>query len=367
MKGIILADPVDMQSAGVHVFTREMITALQSLKGEDIMIVREGRNQSLKYKASYVIKEYSIPGYRALRVFFLIPQMVNKIKPAFVMEPAHFGPFNIHRGIKRITMIHDLTPLKFPHWHRFHSQLLQRIFLPGILRRADLIITNSNNTKNDLVSFFPWTENKTERIYLGKEEIYKPVDARIKDHFSEIKNDYFLFVGTLEPRKNINSVLEAFKQFKAKSKNNHQLVIVGGKGWKSKDMYQTIKKHPFLHDIVMTGYVAIEYLPVLYSSATAFIYPSFYEGFGFPVLEAMACGAPCITSNVSSLPEVGGDAVLYVDPNSIDDIAEKMEMIIKDNKLRDSLKKKSLDQAAKFSWDKFAKDFIYILSKKFKE
>jgi glycosyltransferase involved in cell wall biosynthesis len=301
-----------------------------------------------------------------IRTFITLPKLIKKLNPHLVIEPAHFGPFNLPKHIKRVTVIHDLTPIRFPKFHPWHSQLLQRLFLPGVLRRADLIITNSNNTRDDVLQYSPQAKNKTEFIHLGKDEIFRPLtDPTVLEKFG-VRQPYFLFVGTIEPRKNLLVLLLAFELFKkAKPDSKHQLVIVGGKGWKSKKFHQALERSPYKNDIVLPGYVPREQLPVFYSMAEIFIYPSFYEGFGFPVLEAMACGTAVITSNVSSLPEVGGGAALYFDPNNVDALLEKILLQTENNALKTELQKKSLIQAQKFSWELFSSELINLLEDKF--
>jgi len=273
-----------------------------------------------------------------------------------VIEPAHFGPFNLKSKIKRVTVIHDLTPILFPEMHRWHSQFLQKVFLKRILNRADLIITNSDNTTNDLCKVYPENCDKTKRIYPGISELFRTqTKPEILVKYG-IKEDYFLSVGTIEPRKNLNMLLEAYKIFREASEHMVSLVITGGKGWKSESFFEALEHHPFRNDIVMTGFIDTEDLPVLYSHAKALIYPSKYEGFGFPVAEAMQCGCPVITSEISSLPEVGGDAVLYVPVGDTDKLTEQMIKISSDENLAETMSKKGVEKVSMFNWDDFGKD-----------
>ncbi len=365
MKINILADPLDFQSAGIHVFTRETIKELQKQNKDYFTIIRDGRNKEISFENSILHKEYAFPGYRALRMFILLPLLNRKLQPDAVLEPAHFGPFNLPKHIKRITIIHDLTPIKFPKWHHFHSQMLQRIFLPGILKRADLIITNSQNTRNDVIKYSPQAKNKTVYIYLGKDKLFKPTFNRSVLKRYGINKPYFLYVGTIEPRKNLITLLDAYQRFRMQDKPKYQLIIVGGKGWKSGEFYKRLNKHPFKTDIILPGYVPREELPIFYSEAGAFIYPSYYEGFGFPLLEALACGAACITSNSSSLPEVGGNAALYFNPASAEELYEKMHLIISDHVFKMKMKNLAIEQAKKFTWENYAKEFIRVIEEKF--
>ena len=350
----ILAGPLDDQNAGIHVYTREMIRSFLKNKTCNYVLVRQKHTDIF----SDLIKEIIVPSYRfiglkTIRLFFMIPFRLLKINPDIVIEPAHFGPFNLPKRIKRVTIIHDLTPIIYPHWHRYYSQLLQRCFLNNILKHASLILTNSENTLRDLNNYFPFTTDKSIMIYPGVDPYYC-----IPDNDITIKKEPFLlFTGTIEPRKNLITLLEAYQKFREQSHFKPKLVITGGKGWKSKSFYNTLKKHPYRQDIDLRGYVSKEELRLLYRTTSAFIFPSFYEGFGFPVAEAMSCGACCIISKTSSLTEIGGDSVIYFDANDSEELAKKIIQVLTDQKIVENLIQKGRIQAAKFRWDEFALKF----------
>ena len=331
----ILADPLDRQYAGIHVYTRELIRALARLDHpHEIIIVRPKQKGDIPGVKEMVVPIYPIPGHQSFRLFFQIPWKLRRAKVDIVIEPGHFGPFNLPKRIKRITVIHDLTPLLFPKMHTFLGHFLQKLFLPGILKRADHVLVNSAYTRSDLIQFFPFFEAKSSVTLLGKESLFKP------DHRIEILNKYgiqqpyILFTGTIEPRKNLSTLLKAFEIFKKETGFPHHLVWVGKKGWKNNELLNTLKIAAYHQDIIQTGYVPKEDLPSLYSQAQAFVYPSLYEGFGLPILEAMACGVPVITSNISSLPEVGGEAALYIDPLDAHTLAEHLQLLAKDPNFR---------------------------------
>ena len=289
---------------------------------------------------------------------FIIPLIIRRLNPDVVLEPAHFGPFNLPKRIKRITVIHDLTPIIFPQFHRWHSQILQKIFLGRVLKNADMVLTNSENTGQDVGKYYPVTKGKIVSGLLGKEELYKPTQSRQFLEQKKIDFPYFLFVGTIEPRKNLLILLEAFAAYKKKDKTETKLMIVGGNGWKSESFLEALEQHPNRADIIRPGYVEKQYLPELYTHCKAFIYPSLYEGFGLPILEAMACGALVITSNISSMPEVGGEAAFYISPSLSSSLLQKMEVV--SNLSVDEIangKRKSIAQASQFSWKKFALHF----------
>lgn len=362
----IIADPLDKQKAGIHYLTKHLIDQFLSLKSTNKYSIICFNDQLIHDHRTIVLKN-TVPFIKndPIRTFITLPILLRKLNPDVVIEPAHFGPFNLPKKIKRVTIIHDLSPLKFPKFHPFLSQFLQRIFLPGIIKRADLLITNSMNTSKDLKTYYPKSKNKIEQIYLGKEDIFKPTKSNCELLKYGIQSPYILSVGTIEPRKNLTTLLKAFTIFKLKNPSKMQLVIVGSKGWKSKSFYKEFKHHPFKNDIKLVGFVNRNDLPILYTCSLTFIYSSLYEGFGLPVLEAMACGSPCIISNTSSLPEVGGEAALYFNPERADELSEKLKLIYDNKALRTLLTEKSIKQASRFSWQQYAKVFIQKLESNF--
>lgn len=362
MKIAIIGDALDYQYAGIYYYTKELINALAHIdKKNEYWVVREKSAGDIsKNVKELVIPSKKFPGANAYRLFVTIPKILVQKGVDIVVEPRHFGPFNLPKNIKRVTVIHDLSPIHYPQWHQFTSSKLQQLFLPSILKRADHIITNSNFTAQDVIDYFPFTKNKTSGILLGKEAFFKPKpDPSILEKYG-LQAPYLLHTGTIEPRKNLQLLVKAFEQIKKKKPINLQLVLVGKLGWKSESLQQLIDASPFKNDIKLLGYVDRAVLPTIYTGASAFIYPSHFEGFGLPVLEAMSCGIPVIVSNVSSLPEIIGTAGLTFSPNNQDQLVKRIYQIIEDESLQQTLSKKSLQQAAKFSWHKTAKETLEI-------
>ncbi len=363
MKNILInAEPLDKQYAGIHYYVRLLRLAFDKYFPDyPVQYLRET-------KVADTTNDVYIPSHIRIqrdpyKHFIAIPSKVRKLKPDAYIEITHFGPFFLRKGTKRITVIHDLTPLKFPEYHPLVSAYMQRFFIKHTVRNADSIIVNSNNTRSDLLDYFPSSASKTKVIYPGIEDVFKPaVDEALLKKLG-ISASYFISLSTIEPRKNIETLLKAFTRFKDKTKSNHQLVLVGKGGWKNKTFYKILDGHPFRDSIVLTGYLERNELPALYSSADAFIFPSYYEGFGFPLLEALSCGTPCISSDTSSLPEVGGKAANYFNPHNTYELYDKMLLIYNNKALRDGLKEKSLKQAKNFTLEKFAKGFMEIIER----
>jgi glycosyltransferase involved in cell wall biosynthesis len=361
MKIAILADALDNQNAGIHVYTKSLIKELLKRKdGNEYILVRQKKDNKLSQIQQIIIPNSSLPiGFGSLRLFFIIPYILTKQKVDVVFEPAHFGPFNLPKRIKRITFIHDLTPIILPKYHRWHGHVLQRIFLKRILKNTHLIFTNSKNTSKDLEQYYPFTKDKNKILLLGKDSSFKP--SLNKDIIRDlgIKLPYFLCVGTIEPRKNLVRLLKAYTLFMNETNTPYKLVIGGGLGWKTQSFKKELAIHPYREHIILLGYVKKEVLPIVYSHARALIYPSLYEGFGLPVLESLACGTDVICSNTSSLPEVGGTVAHYCNPESVVEIKKQMiivsQLSLADQKINSQ---KNLAHAKKFSWKKHADFFI---------
>ncbi|EHP84940.1 glycosyltransferase family 4 protein [Methanotorris formicicus] len=273
-------------------------------------------------------------------------------------EPIYLKPKNI----KLITTIYDIIPYLFPKTYTFSTSFRFRFILPKTLKISNKIITISHHTKQDIIKHFKIPEDKIKVIHLAANENYKPLNEKEIEKIREKYNlnyPFILYVGGLEPKKNISTLLKALYKLK-KQGIKHKLVITGEKRWKYKSIFETIEKLNLQKDVIFTGYVPDEDLPALYNAADLFVYPSLYEGFGLPPLEAMACGTPVITSSTSSLPEVVGDAGIMVNPYDVDELAKAMYEVLTNDGLREELSKKGLERAKLFSWKKCAEEHLKV-------
>ena len=323
----IIGDALDRQYAGIHYFTKNVIEYLTKLDtNNQYFLFREKTgNENFNCTEIVIPSHPGIPGYQSARLLYKIPRKAVQLELDILIEPAHFGPFNVPETIKRVTVIHDLTPLLFRQWHTFNGWFLQKLFLPGIIKRADLIITNSEYTKTDIVNHLGKDEDKIVPTHLGISDIFKPTDDQNVLGKYGIYKDYILFQGTLEPRKNLVNLIIAYEDYRLKHPDRkEQLILSGRKGWKNREIIEKKYTSRFSDDVILLGYVDRQDMPALYSGASIFAYPSFYEGFGLPVLEAMACGTPIITSNVSSLPEVAGRHAIYFNPSDTRQMSHAM-------------------------------------------
>jgi len=272
--------------------------------------------------------------------------------------PDYLVPPTLNKNI--IITIHDLSFLRYPQFNfdwfiKKYTGLVRKNAL-----RAKRIIADSYSTKNDIVRFFEINPDKIEVIYLAAESIFKKLDDNEKDTNSLIKHGidrkYILSVGTIEPRKNFITLIKAFNLIKEnEAAADLKLVIAGRTGWKSEDTYAERGKSPYLKDILFTGRVPDSDLIQIYNQAEIFVYPSIFEGFGLPPLEAMSCGLPVIVSDTSSLKEVIGDSGILVKVGDEHELARNILDVLKNKELKERLIKKSLLNAKKFSWANTAK------------
>jgi len=232
-----------------------------------------------------------------------------------------------------------------------------RYFTPRFANKASRIATVSEFSKNDITEQYKIDPDKIDVVYNGVNEQYNPVNEDIK---KEIKgkhtkgSDYFIYVGALIERKNLDNLFKAFDQFKKSTDHHTKLLIVGSKMWNNKELRDTYERMQFKEDIVFTGRLETEELCKVIGSALAMTYVSYFEGFGIPILEAFSAGVPVITSNVTSMPEVAGDAAILVDPFDIREIAEAMRNTTENESLREDLIQKGFERRKKFSWDQSA-------------
>lgn len=303
-------------------------------------------NQKWKYDVIYSKKVWTITG-----LGHRLHKNTHKLNVFF--SPTHYTPFGF--SIPSVISILDVSYLHFPELFNKKDLLKLKYWGKYSVKKAKKIITISESSKNDIIKAYAVSPEKVEVVYPGIKAISKTKDINMEKF--GISKKYILFVGTLQPRKNIVRLIEAF----SKINEDIQLVIIGKKGWQYEEILFAPEKYNVKDRIVFLHDVTDEELPSFYKKAEFFILPSLYEGFGLPVLEAMKNDCPVITSNVSSLPEAGGDAAIYVDPEDVDDIKDKMSKLLRDEDLRKNLVKKGHDQIKKFSWDKSAKETLAVL------
>jgi glycosyltransferase involved in cell wall biosynthesis len=297
------------------------------------------------------------------RVFVPPADIMTATKPDVAIFGNYVRPPLLF-GAKSISFVYDISyDTHRDKADKKNSNLMMKR-VPITLRQSDVIVTISENSKCEICERYGTEADKIHIINpaLDHDEYYPRSDEeqRLVAERYNIAKPYILYVGTIEPRKNIVGLLDAYAQLPKDLRGKYSLVLAGGKGWKNEEIYRRIKELSHL-DIILTGYVPDDDLPALHTGASLFVFPTFYEGWGMPPLEAMACGTPVITSNNSSLPEVVGDAGIMVDAKDTTGLTGQMARVLTDKKLSAGLIEKGIKQAAKFSWDKSARQLSEII------
>lgn len=351
--------------AGIGEYTLRLTQALAGLYPDHrFTLLQDVRSGEALIKAGNVTvaRTRVPPHHRAEQL--LLPWAVRALGVDVFHSPDFIPPFRA-RGRSVIT-IHDLAFLIYPHFltteaARYYGQIDRAV------RHADQIIAVSQSTKNDLVRMLGAPEDKITVIYEAADPIFQPLDRaaswrRVHDIY-DLPEDYILFVSTIEPRKNIGALLRAYRRLRDDYRLTPALALAGSPGWLSEDVYALMDKlalRPYCHFL---GRVAAHDLVHLYNAARVLVHPAFYEGFGLTPLEAMACGTPVIVSNVSSLPEVVGDAALLIDPEHDEEITVALWRILSDEGLFETLRAKGLQRAAAFSWQRAAEQTMAVYLK----
>jgi glycosyltransferase involved in cell wall biosynthesis len=284
-----------------------------------------------------------------------------KTENKLLWSPANTGPLGVS---KQVLSLMDVTPLDHPEWMSLQFAGWYGFLIPRLVRNVRKIITISEYSKQRILEHCSVDERKIEVTYLAADERFVPeVSEKTEEVLKILKipsRHYLVALGSLEPRKNLHRVLQAWENIQNTIPKDIWLILAGGVG--KKNVFGDHRYNTLPERVYLTGHVPDQYLPALYSGAIATVYLSLYEGFGLPPLEAMACGTPVLTSNISSLPEVVGDAALMVNPFDIEDISEGMKLIIENSTLRNTMKKIGLKRAHSFNWNVTAKKTIEILS-----
>ena len=290
----------------------------------------------------------------------LMSQRVDLIHSlAYVLPGAWFGP--------AVVTILDLSFVLFPERFRPLNRLYLNVFTRLSARRADKVIAISDNTKRDAVRLLGLNEKKVQVVYCGVDSSFRPAGQQEVSTYQRkrgLPERFILFLGTLEPRKNLGGLVDAYhllkEQWKPSDGDLPDLVIAGARGWYYEEVYQKVQQLDLVSRVHFVGYVPMEELPFLYSAAELFVYPSLYEGFGLPVLQAMACGTAVVTSDRSSLPEVIGDAGVVVNPEDVHQLAAAIQQVLTDTDIREKFEAQGRQRAAGFSWENTAIETVAV-------
>jgi glycosyltransferase involved in cell wall biosynthesis len=354
-KVCIDCSPLLVRSAGVKTYLYHLLRALRAASPETIRTFLAPNNLSeLLHEGGIQMHRRQILSLVSLNI---LPQLFTD------MAVPRCDVFHVSNLLRRIpagprisATIHDLTPWVLPECHTPATVAAEKAFAARILARAASVMADSENTRLDAIRILGIRPEKIRVIYLGVPDQYfcvSPQSVASAADACQLRRPYFLSIGTIEPRKNVDTLLAAWNSLSASFRDEYELVIAGMPGWQSDATMQRIRDAEG-SGVRYLGYVAEPNLPGLTAGATALVYPSLYEGFGLPVAQAMASGCPVITSNVSSLPEVAGEAALMIDPLSVSELAAAILRMGNSSELRQRLRAAGIAQAAQFTWDKAA-------------
>jgi len=349
------------KKVGIGEFAYQLIFEFSklSLRNKNLKFVVYLKNKPLPDMPSQTASwKYKIIGPKPLWTQIGLPLrlLIEREKPNVFFTPTHYAPrFSF---IPQIISIMDLSYIFFPETFKKRDLAQLKNWTNYSVKRSKRIFTISKSSKNDILKEYKIDDSRVKVIYPGIKQDVLDVNLFSMDKLSDkynINSDFVLFVGTLQPRKNIVRLIQAFKKL---NKPSLKLVIVGKKGWLYDDILNAPLDLGIEDKVIFLDYVKDRDLPALYKNAKCFVLPSLYEGFGLPVLEAMKHGCPVVVSDISSLPEAGGDAALYFDPKDISDIAQKIDKVLTDKEKRSDMIKKGYAQVKKFSWEKTAREAL---------
>jgi len=362
MKHRLLIDSIALLSphTGIGRYTYEIAKKIQS---KDVtffygyysqeLLKSSTKKSNINRLHSFIVK-YPLFKRVARKIINIGSQL---FKPSFdIYWQPNFIPNSGIKAKKIITTVHDFSFILHRDFHPkerieyFENNFFQNIY------RSDFIITGSEFSKREILERLDFDKSKIKVIYHGiNHNIFKVKNSNID---IKLPSKFIFSVGSIEPRKNLLGLLKAYNSLDSSIKNEYKLLLAGFKGWENNEIIELINQNR--DNIEYLGFISDDELATVYNRASLFIFPSFYEGFGLPILEAMACGTPVISSNSSSMPEVGGDAIIYCNPHSVDDIRDKIKMVLGDKALQEKLISKGLERAKEFSWEKSANEHIRV-------
>jgi glycosyltransferase involved in cell wall biosynthesis len=353
--------------AGAGVYTDNLIRALARVDDENeyVVFARGGGFDGLaRERPSFRVVRVGAR-FRAARLAWeqlVLPVQLRAQAIDVLHSPHHTTPL-IVAGCHRVVTFHDITFFILPERYPRTRLAYFRSISWAAARAADMLICPSEAVRNDIVRILHVPPEKVRPIAEAAAPAFRPIDdSKLVDrlrHKYVLPDRFVLSVGSLEPGKNRTTLLKAFAGLRCRDVE-HKLVVAGQRAWKYGDDFRLAEELGLKGQVIFTGYVPPEDMPALYNAADLFVFPSLYEGFGLPVLEAMACGVPVVASNVSSIPEVTGDAALLTGPRDADALTDAMERILKDYDLRSDLRQRGLARAATFSWERAARETIAV-------
>lgn len=352
--------------AGLGRYTRSLLESLRPHIAPQVFY-NEIAGRSQPFLTMDTLTTYKIGlGYKPWRMACWAGQLgrvpFNRLVPNTTIFHATEHLLMPLRGVKTVLTVHDLIYKLFPEHHKSLNYYFLNRAMPLFVRRADALIAISQSTKRDLMTHYNVPADKITVIYEAAAAHFQPASpdeiAQVRQRYN-LPAQFILVVGTIEPRKNYSRLVEAIAALRREFPSL-ALVVVGSKGWLYEPFFEQIETSGAREWVIFPGYVPDQDLPALYAAATLTAMPSIYEGFGLPILEAMACGSPVVSSQTSSLPELGGTAARYFDPLSVQSMVASLRPILADATLRDAMRDSGLQQAARFSWERTARETLAL-------
>ena len=316
------------------------------------------------------LKEYKIPSkiLNFLIWQFSWPHLDRMLGKVDVFFSPNITFTTVSRKVPHVITLHDLSFELLPHFFNFYRRLWHFLVNPRKqAKKATKIITVSKSTMEDVREIYKIKRNKIHPIYLGLSNLFldykheKNQEKIIRKRYKIGQKPFILYLGTLEPRKNISSIIQAFNEFKKESKLDYSLVVAGAKGWSFQEIFNLALQSSYKKDIFFTGEIREKDRPTLYEMASLFVFPSFFEGFGFPPMEALSLGKPVICSASTSLLEIFGNHTILINPHDVGELAWTMGRVLNDEKIQDSMKEEGQKYVRKFSWEKTAKKTLAVI------
>jgi glycosyltransferase involved in cell wall biosynthesis len=349
-------------------FTREISGRLPAIAGADDFLFVYDREAGSGTAAMERVSHHVVgPPARHPLLWkfwydFRVPSFLRRQRADVFLSPD--GLCSLRTKVPQVMVIHDLAFLHYPAFLPRWQQSYLAWHTPACIRKAARVITVSEFSRKDILRHYPFAEGKLEVVHNAADPAFSPLDWSARQQAMERYAEgcaYFLVVGSIHPRKNLINLLKGFSIFKKRQRSNMKLVITGRMAWQNGDFEEMLSRYVYRADVKLTGYLPVDEMPALVGGAYALVYPSLWEGFGIPVLEAMQAGVPVLCSGNSSLPEVAGEAGLFFDPLQPEDIAAQLSRVYKDEPGRSVMIRRGLERASGFRWEASARRVSDIL------